>query len=76
MFLLQSGIIAIEREELKVKRSIKEAAKKGQKDVCKILAKEIVNSRKAKTRIHTSKAQLNSVSMQMKNQLGKEQYKL
>ncbi|XP_033633639.1 charged multivesicular body protein 3-like [Asterias rubens] len=66
---LDRQIRSIEREELKVKRSIKEAAKKGQKDVCKILAKEIVNSRKAKTRIHTSKAQLNSVSMQMKNQL-------
>ena len=32
---------------MKVKKSIRDAAKKGQKDVCKILAKEIVQSRKA-----------------------------
>ena len=36
---------AIKREELKVTRSLKEAAKKGDKDVCKILARELVNSR-------------------------------
>ncbi|XP_038046853.1 charged multivesicular body protein 3-like [Patiria miniata] len=66
---LDRQIRSIEREELKVKRSLKDAAKKGQKDVLKILAKEIVNSRKAVRRIHTSKAQINSVSMQMKNQL-------
>ncbi|XP_022080628.1 charged multivesicular body protein 3-like [Acanthaster planci] len=66
---LDRQIRSIEREEMKVKRSLKDAAKKGEKDVCKILAKEIVNSRKAVKRIHTSKAQINSVSMQMKNQL-------
>ena len=31
--------------------SLKEAAKKGDKDVCNILAKEIVNSRKVITRL-------------------------
>lgn len=66
---LDRQIRSIEREELKVKRSLKEAAKQGHKDVCRTLAKEIVRSRKAKNRIHTSKAQINSVSMQMKNQL-------
>lgn len=35
-----------------------------------MLAKEIVNSRRAKDRIHTSKAQLNSVGMQLQHQLG------
>ena len=75
---------AIRREELKVTRSLKEAAKKGDKDVCKILARwegttsrtiidflfrEVVNSRKAVNKIYAAKANLNSVQMQMKTQL-------
>jgi len=60
---------AIQREEEKVKYSLKDAAKKGDKDVCKILAKEIIRARKARSKICTSKAHLNSVSLQMKNQL-------
>lgn len=60
---------AIQREEEKVKRSLKEAAKKGDKDVCTILAKEVIRARKTCTKIYTSKAHLNSVSLQMKNQL-------
>lgn len=61
----------IQREEEKVKRSLREAAKKGDKDVCLILAKEILHARKAISKIYVSKAHINSVSMQMKNQLGK-----
>ena len=53
-----------------MKRSIKDAAKKGQTDVCKILAKEVVQSRKAVSKMYASKAQMNSVMMQMQNQLG------
>lgn len=64
-------ILAIQREEDKVKRSLKDAAKKGDKGVCTILAKEVVRARKAITKIHTSKAHLNSIQLQMKNQLGK-----
>lgn len=60
---------AIQREEDKVKRSMKEAAKKGDRDVCKILAKEVIRARKTCGKLHTSKAHLNSVSMQLKNQL-------
>lgn len=37
--------------------------------MCKILAKEIIRARKACNKIYTSKAHLNSVSLQMKNQL-------
>lgn len=48
---------------------MKDAAKKGDVDVCKMLAKEIITSRKAITRIYTSKAHLNSVQCQMKGQL-------
>lgn len=48
---------------------MKQAAAKGDKDTCTILAKEIVRSRKATNRIYITKAQLNSVQLQMKNQL-------
>lgn len=66
---LDRQIRSIQREEEKVKRSLKQAAQKGDRDTCIILAKEIVNARKAINRIYTSKAHLNSVQMQMKNQL-------
>ena len=66
-------MIAIKREEEKIKRSIKEAAKKGDKDVCRIYAKELVRSKKAITKIYTSKAHLNSIQLHMKEQLGKSQ---
>ncbi|EDO34240.1 predicted protein, partial [Nematostella vectensis] len=66
---LDRQIRAIQNEEMKVKRSIKDAAKRGDKDVCNILAKEIIQSRKAVNKMYSSKAQLNSVEMQMKNQL-------
>jgi len=66
---LERQVTAIRREELKVTRSLKEAAKKGDKDVCKILAREVVNSRKAVNKIYAAKANLNSVQLQMKGQL-------
>ncbi|XP_065827295.1 charged multivesicular body protein 3-like [Oscarella lobularis] len=59
----------IQREEDKVKRSLKDAAKKGQNDVCRILAKEVVQSRRAVSKMYASKAQINSVMMSMQNQL-------
>ncbi|XP_002162304.2 charged multivesicular body protein 3 isoform X1 [Hydra vulgaris] len=66
---LDRTIRTIKLEEAKVQRSIKDAAKKGQKDVCYILAKEIINSRKAVNKLYSAKAQLNSIEMQMNNQL-------
>ena len=63
------SLSAIQTEEMKVKKSIKDAAKKGQTDVCKILAKEVVQSRKAVGKLYASKAQMNSVLMQMQHQL-------
>lgn len=66
---LDKQIRGIEAEEIKVKKSIKEAAKRGDKTCCTMLAKQIVRSRKAKDRIHTSKAQLNSILMQLQQQL-------
>lgn len=66
---LDRQINAIKREEAKVTRALKEAAKKGDKDSCNILAKELINSRKAVNKLYTAKANLNSVQLQMKSQL-------
>ena len=66
---LDRQINSIKREEMKVTKSLKDAAKKGDKDVCKILAKEIINSRKSVNKLYTAKANLNSVQNQMKGQL-------
>lgn len=68
-YQLDRQIRSIQREEEKVKRTLKEAAKKNDRDTCLILAKEIVHSRKAVNKIYTSKAHINSVMLQMKNQL-------
>ena len=53
-----------------MKQSVKQAVKRGDTSTAKMLAKEIVRSRKATARLYTSKAQMNSVVMQMQNQLG------
>ena len=66
--VLDRQIRNIEREENKVKMTLKQAAKKGDKTTAGILAKEIVHSRKAKNRIYASKAQINSVDLTLKNQ--------
>ena len=62
--------VAIQREEEKVKRSLKDAAKKGDRDVCRILAKEVVRAKKSVGKIHAAKAQLKSVEYNMSQQLG------
>ncbi|KAI4873342.1 hypothetical protein NFI96_029092 [Prochilodus magdalenae] len=69
MRVIDRQIRDIQREEEKVKRSIKDAAKKGQRDVCMILAKEMIQSKKAINKLYASKAQMNSVLLSMKNQL-------
>lgn len=69
-YQLDRQIRQIQREEDKIKKSLKEAAAKNDKDVCNILAKEVIRSKKAINKIHTSKAHLNSVQLHMKNQLG------
>jgi charged multivesicular body protein 3 len=70
-YALDRQIRQIKREEDKIKKSLKDAAKKNDKQVCTILAKEIVRSRKAVNRIYASKATLNSVQLQMAQQMGK-----
>ncbi|XP_030641769.1 charged multivesicular body protein 3 isoform X1 [Chanos chanos] len=69
MRVIDRQIRDIQREEEKVKRSIKDAAKKGQRDVCIVLAKEMIQSKKAVSKLYASKAQMNSVLLSMKNQL-------
>lgn len=82
----------IEREEMKIKREIKAAAKRGDMSsakyvfyltlrafcpinylvcvlTCRTLAREIVRSRKAKERLYNTKAQLNSVSLHLQQNL-------
>ncbi|XP_074643453.1 charged multivesicular body protein 3-like [Tubulanus polymorphus] len=66
---LDRQIRSIKLEEAKVAKSLKDAAKKGDREVCVILGKEIIRARKHTSKLYTSKAHLNSVSMQMKNQL-------
>eukprot|EP00800_Vazella_pourtalesii_P022696 TRINITY_DN895_c0_g2_i2.p1 TRINITY_DN895_c0_g2~~TRINITY_DN895_c0_g2_i2.p1 ORF type:complete len:203 (-),score=67.92 TRINITY_DN895_c0_g2_i2:75-683(-) len=66
---MERQIKGIQREEQKVTRQIKDAAKKGNMDAAKILAKEMVQSHRAVNKLYASKAQLNSVSMQMDHQL-------
>ncbi|ESO07218.1 hypothetical protein HELRODRAFT_170531 [Helobdella robusta] len=67
--LLDRQILGIQREQEKVKRALKMSAKKGEKDSCKVLAKEIVQSNKAISRIHCAKANIKSVEMHMNQQL-------
>uniref|UniRef100_A0A4W6FJM3 Charged multivesicular body protein 3 n=1 Tax=Lates calcarifer TaxID=8187 RepID=A0A4W6FJM3_LATCA len=61
MRVIDRQIRDIQREQEKVKRSIKDAAKKGQKDVCVVLAKEMIQSKRAVTKLYASKAHMNSV---------------
>ncbi|CAO3621357.1 unnamed protein product [Mucor fragilis] len=62
-------IRAIDAEEAKVKKSIKQVAKKGDVKNCKMLAKELIRSQRHKDRLYTSKAQMNSIIMQLEHQL-------
>ncbi|KAI9339635.1 Snf7-domain-containing protein [Obelidium mucronatum] len=66
---LDKQLRGIDTAEAKVRRDIKAAAKRNDAGACRLLAKEIVRSRKAKDRLHTSKAQLNSLTMQLQQQL-------
>merc|ERR1711951_144805 len=58
---IERQIRDIERQQEKTKQMLKQNAKKGDTAACKILAREIVNSKKAVSRMYQSKAQLNSV---------------
>lgn len=66
---LERQIRGIQREEEKTKRMLKENAKKGERDACRILAKEIVRADKTVAKLYASKAHISSVQMSMKQQL-------
>ncbi|KAJ2547254.1 Vacuolar protein-sorting-associated protein 24 [Coemansia sp. RSA 1933] len=66
---LDRQLRGIKMEEKKVELSIKQLAKKGDIKSCKILARELIRSRKQKDRIAVSNAQLNSISMELRRQL-------
>jgi len=69
---LERTIRSIQMEEQKTKIQVKQLAKKGDKQnlaSAKILAKEILRSRKATERLYKSKTQLNSVAMQLTEQM-------
>jgi len=66
---IERQIRGIQREEEKTKRLLKDSAKKGEIEACRILAKEIVRADKQIQKMYASKAHLNSVQMSMKQQL-------
>jgi len=62
-------ILEIKREEKKVEKSIKDCGKRNDIASARILAKELVRSRQTVTRLHTNKAQMNSVTMHLSENL-------
>eukprot|EP00040_Diaphanoeca_grandis_P043525 m.9569 g.9569 ORF g.9569 m.9569 type:complete len:207 (-) comp7802_c0_seq1:65-685(-) len=65
---LDRQVRVIERDEMKVKKSVKAHLKNGEMAEARILAKSLVDSRKAKTRMRTTKTQINSVTLDIKQQ--------
>jgi charged multivesicular body protein 3 len=64
---IERQIREIDREEKKVQLEIRKLARMGgQEASIRILAKEIVQSRKATTKLYTAIASINSISMQMR----------
>jgi charged multivesicular body protein 3 len=59
----------IQFEEKKVRKSITEAAKRGDLATCKVLAKEVVQSRRAVSRLYVNKAQMISIGNALSEQL-------
>lgn len=66
---LERDIEKIKIEQKKTEKEIKQRLQKGDKGSAKILAKQLVNTRKHVERLYTSKAQLHSVEMQLTSQL-------
>merc|ERR1712146_334998 len=66
---LDKQIRTAKRQETKVKKEIKKYAKSGDIKIVGTLAKDIVKGRKLVERLYTAKAQINSVSMQLQNQV-------
>jgi hypothetical protein len=70
--LLDRQISSLKEQEDKSKKMIQQMAKKRPQDVgnARILAKELVRARKQRQRMYQSKATLNSIQMQLQEQIG------
>ena len=66
---IDKHIRKIQQEELKTKMIAKQAAKKGDQQSVRLLAKEMIRARQAVKRLNTTKAQMNSVAMQINMQM-------
>ena len=68
--MLDREIRSIDSALLKTRGQLKQLAKQGDTKNAKVLAREVVRSNKQKDRLGMSKARLNSVNMQLGQQLG------
>lgn len=66
---IELQINKIQREQNKVKLAMKQAAKKDDSASLRILALELVRSKKAVSRMYAAKAKMNSVSMELQHQM-------
>nr|XP_042908864.1 charged multivesicular body protein 3-like [Parasteatoda tepidariorum] len=66
---LERQIKSIQRAEGKTRLQLKDAAKKGDADVCKIIAKEVLRGRKTIKRIDSTKIQISSFIATLSHQL-------
>ncbi|CAG9863857.1 unnamed protein product [Phyllotreta striolata] len=57
----------LEREETKLEQEIKKLAKQGDKEGCKILAKQLIALRKQKQRTYTANSKIQNIAFQNKN---------
>jgi charged multivesicular body protein 3 len=70
--MLDREITSLKLQEDKSKKMLQQLAQKRPQDVgsARMLAKELVRARKQRTRMHHSKATLNSIQMQLQEQIG------
>lgn len=66
---LDRQLSSISQAENRSKGQIRALAKKGDVHNCKLLAREVVRARRTRNRMEASRAMLNSLSMQMSEQL-------
>jgi DNA helicase IV len=71
--LLDRQISSLKEQEDKSRKMIQQMAKKRPQDVgnVRILAKELVRAKKQQQRMYQSKATLNSIQMQLQEQIGR-----
>ncbi|CAG8538693.1 11903_t:CDS:2 [Acaulospora morrowiae] len=67
---LDRTITKTEIAEKQAIKDLRQAAQKNDVKSCKIFAKGLVGIRKQKQKLHTGKAQLNSINLQLQHQLG------